>query len=102
MTKYNKLIRSKVPEYLDSIEVPYKIHIATADEYKKKLTEKLLEEAFEFAKEPVSKGELADILEVIEAIKESNGWTTEEIEEIRLKKHAEKGGFDQPIILEES
>ncbi len=82
-------------------KIPYKSHIASQAEYVEKLYEKLLEEAIELAKDR-NPEELADVLEVIEAIKVLNGWTTEEIEVIRLKKLADRGGFDQPIILEES
>ncbi len=101
MKTYNKLVRSKVLEILDAKGISYTAHTATPEEYKEKLYEKLLEEAMELAKDR-SVEELADVLEVIEAIKALNTWTTEEVEAVRLKKHEERGGFDQPIILEES
>jgi predicted house-cleaning noncanonical NTP pyrophosphatase (MazG superfamily) len=100
--KYNKLIRSKVPGILDAKNIPYKICYADDEEYMKKLYEKLLEEAMEFIKDPHNQEELADILEVIETIKKANGWSTQEIEQIRLKKLQSHGGFEEPIILIES
>ena len=99
--KYNKLIRSKILELLDAKGIPYTSHIADESEYKEKLYQKLLEEAQELAKDR-NKEELADLLEVLETIKKLNGWDALEIEEIRIKKVQEKGGFDQPIILDES
>lgn len=101
MKTHNKLVRSKIPQILESKNIPYKAHTADKIEYMEKLYEKLLEEAGEVSADR-NKEELADLLEVIEAVKKHNGWSTQEIEEIRLKKLAERGGFDEPIILEES
>ena len=99
--KHNKLIRSKILEFLDQKNIPYTYHLADDAEYTQKLYEKLLEEAVEVAKDR-NREELADLLEVVEAIKKHNGWSTSEIEEIRLKKLENKGSFEEPIILEES
>jgi predicted house-cleaning noncanonical NTP pyrophosphatase (MazG superfamily) len=99
---YNKLIRDKVIELLDKKGVQHREHVATASEYEEKLFEKLLEEANEVVKDKNNKEEIADLLEVVEAIKKLKGYTTEEIEAIRLKKLDERGGFEKQIILEES
>jgi len=101
MKVHNKLVRSKIPEILTAQKVSYTFHIAGREEYKEKLYEKVQEESSELATDR-SKEELADLLEVIEAIKVLNGWTTEEIEEIRLRRLKERGGFNHPIILDES
>lgn len=100
-TVYNKLVRARVLEILEQKGVAYTAHIATPDEYREKLYEKLLEEANELASDRNTE-ELADVLEVIEAIKLLHGWTSEEIEKIRRKKYTERGGFEQPVILDES
>jgi predicted house-cleaning noncanonical NTP pyrophosphatase (MazG superfamily) len=86
---------------LDKKGISYKSHIADESEYRERLYEKLLEEAGELVKDH-NKEELADLLEVIEAIKKLNTWSTAEIEEIRLKKREEKGHFEDPLILDES
>jgi predicted house-cleaning noncanonical NTP pyrophosphatase (MazG superfamily) len=99
--KYEKLIRSKVPQDLTARGVLHKTRIAEPEEYKQKLHSKLLEEVTEFFRRP-SKEELSDVLEVIEAIKKHHDWDSAEIEEIRLKKREEKGHFEDPIILVES
>ncbi len=104
-TIYNKLIRDKVLDILDKKGIAHKSHIADDQEFEEKLFLKLLEEAAEVATEEDSeklKEELADLLEVIEAIKSHKGFTTAEIEETRLAKIAERGSFDKRIILEES
>jgi predicted house-cleaning noncanonical NTP pyrophosphatase (MazG superfamily) len=44
---------------------------------------------------------LADVLEVIYAILAFKGITFEELQQARLKKKGERGGFENKIILEE-
>jgi len=46
--------------------------------------------------------ELADVLEVIYAMLAFRKITFEELEQIRLKKKDERGGFKNKIILEET
>lgn len=96
MASYNKLVRDKIPELLDAKGVPYEQRIATPEEYKTELFLKLLEEVREFEATPTAE-ELADIIEVIEAIKELPDYTN--VEEARWQKFAEKGGFAKRIIL---
>ena len=101
METYNKLVRSKILQILTDKGMPHTAHLAPPEEYKEKLYEKLLEEAGELAQDR-NKEELADVLEVIEAIIILNRWSRKEIEMIRLKKRDEKGSFLAPIILEQS
>lgn len=101
MKQHNKLVRDKVLEWLDQNNLPYKSHIAEGEEYQEKLFEKLLEEATEVATDK-NLDEMADLFEVIEAIKKLKGWTTKDIETARLDKLKRRGGFEKGIILEES
>lgn len=96
MTKYNKLVRDKIPEILDRKNIPYEKRIADDTEYQKELINKLLEEANEFFETP-TQDELADILEVIEALKKLPEYS--DVESIRLIKREERGGFEKKIIL---
>ena len=96
MESYNKLVRDKIPEILDKKGVPYEKRIASDEEYKVELVKKLGEETEEFLKDN-SPEELADVIEVIEALKKMTDY--ENVEEIRRKKLEERGGFDQKIIL---
>lgn len=74
-------------------------HLASDEEYWKKLKEKLQEEVNEFLKEN-SLGELADILEVVYAIRDLK-FKEEDLEITRKKKQEEIGAFKEKIILDE-
>ncbi len=96
MKKYNKLVRDKIPEYLDEKNILYEKRIASEKEYRTELIKKLKEETEEFlvAEEPE---ELADVIEVVEALKKLPEYF--EVEQIQLKKLEKKGGFEHRIIL---
>ncbi|MCP6726754.1 MAG: nucleoside triphosphate pyrophosphohydrolase [Patescibacteria group bacterium] len=96
MEKYNKLVRDKIPEILDGKNVLYEKRIALDKEYKIELIKKLDEEIKEFYEE-LDPEELADVLEVIEALKRLPEY--QQVENIRSKKLKERGGFEKRIIL---
>lgn len=96
MGSYNKLVRDRIPEILDEKGVSYEKRIASPEEYKAELIKKLGEEAQEFL-EAGDPEELADVVEVIEALKQLPEYS--EVEAIRQKKKKERGGFDEKIIL---
>ena len=98
---YNKLVRDKIIEIIEAKGETARYHIADETEYKAKLLEKLAEEVMEFSKEP-SADELADILEVVEAIYRTYGFEPKEVEIIKQEKSAKRGAFTRRIILEES
>ena len=45
--------------------------------------------------------ELADLLEVMQAVVRARGWTLDELEQVRADKVAERGGFAKKILLKE-
>jgi predicted house-cleaning noncanonical NTP pyrophosphatase (MazG superfamily) len=101
MKVYDKLIRDKIPEVLESLNKNYAVKIVEGEELLPYLKAKLFEETGEFSKEP-SVEELADILEVIEALAVSLGSNLTEVLEAKAKKQAERGGFTKGLILLEA
>ena len=45
--------------------------------------------------------EMADLLEVMQAVVRARGWTLDELEQVRADKAAERGGFAKKILLKE-
>lgn len=96
MVTYNKLVRDNIPDILRKKDIPFEERIAEDREYRIELFKKLREEIDEFDEEK-SIDELADILEVIDAILILPEFSN--VQEIKEKKRAEKGGFTKRIIL---
>ncbi len=96
MAHYEKLVRDNIPALLDGKGVPYEKRIATDKEYKVELLKKLLEEASEFA-EAGAIEELADVLEVVTALRELPEYAS--VDSIQKAKREERGGFEKRIIL---
>jgi len=99
--KYNKLVRDKIPEYIKSKGGVPIVHIADEKEYFQKLKEKLQEEVNEFI-EAENIEEMADVLEVIDAILDYQKFDKGELEQVKNKKADDRGKFEKKIILEES
>lgn len=97
---YNKLVRDKIPENIDSEQGrKCKYRILEDEEYLQELNKKVIEEANEFIEEN-SIEELGDLMEVINAIMKLKGYTIEEIEETMKAKANKKGAFNNKIFLE--
>lgn len=99
--KYNKLVRDNIPEYIISRGGQPVTHIASDEEYREKLREKLQEEVAEFL-EAESLEELADVLEVIDALIQYQQFDRQALTAAQVAKRAERGGFEKRIILDES
>ena len=98
--RYDKLVRDKIPEIIETKgEIP-KIHYATDEEYYKLLKNKLQEEVNEFL-ESNNPQELTDILEVIYALSCHHKIPIKNLEAMRQIKKEDRGGFEKRIILEE-
>lgn len=95
----NKLVRDKIPEIIEADGRTCKTHILSDEEYLSALEEKLNEEVAEYQKDK-NLEEMADVLEVLQAICIARGYTLEELDALRKKKADERGGFNKKIFLE--
>ena len=99
---YNKLVRDKIPEIIsDNGEKPI-VRILNDTEYKEALEKKLYEEYLEVihAYGTDRLEELADMLEVMQALAKIDGYSIEDIINSSLKKTHNRGAFDEKIFLE--
>ena len=96
---YNKLVRDRIPEIIEADGVHCEYHVASAEEYERLLHAKLLEEANEFIREPNAE-ELADILEVVDALRNHHRISINDIKHQKMMKRSNRGGFDMKYILE--
>lgn len=99
MKVHNKLVRDRIPEI---IEIAGKIcvtHILSDEDYIAALETKLNEEVAELQAD-MNLEEMADVLEVLQALCLARGYSLEELEEMRAKKAKERGGFKNKIFLE--
>lgn len=95
---YNKLVRDKIPQIIESGGNLCDTEILPQDAYVQKLEEKLQEELTEYLQSKEQE-ELADLLEVLQALVKARDLSWEELEEIQTKKREKRGGFDQRILL---
>lgn len=99
-TKYNKLVRDRIPEIIESDGKACVTETLSDVRYLEMLDAKLNEELAEY-QESKSLEELADLLEVLRAVVQARGWTWEQLEQVRREKAAKRGGFEKKIFLKE-
>jgi len=95
--KYDKHVRDKIPEIIESQGKQCKLYVATGEDYKNRLKDKLIEEAKEFFENPCVE-ELADVQEVINALQEAHRW---DITGARFQKNDARGAFWRRYVLQE-
>ena len=98
--QYHKLVRDRIPEVIESDGKTCIWETLSDTEYLLLLEEKLNEELAEY-QQSKSLEELADLLEVVQAVVKARGWTWEELEQVRAEKAAKRGGFEKKILLKE-
>lgn len=97
---YNKLVRDRIPEIIESTGKRCTTEILSAEDYLRMIDAKLDEELAEYHKDQNIE-ELADMLEVIRAAAIARGYTLEDLERVRAEKAAKRGGFEKKILLVE-
>ena len=98
--KYDKLVRDKIPRIIEKSGRSCRYYMATKDEYPRRLHAKLREEIKEFEEDPCEE-ELADIMEVLEALMTFYGVDPYEVETARQAKQFARGSFTDRVVLTE-
>lgn len=98
MRIYNKLVRDNIPDIIKNQgETPY-VSVLDDKRYNAQLRKKLKEEVREYLiSEEIE--ELADIIEVVEAIANHKGSSLEKVLEIKEKKAVKNGKFEKRLFL---
>ena len=100
---YNKLVRDKVPKIIESTGKLFEYRTLELNEdYRVILSLKMDEEIGEYLDSPTKDErieELADVLEVFQAMLDFEGYDLETINKIREEKKITKGGFENRNFL---
>ena len=99
-TIYHKLVRDFIPNIIEADGKICVCETLSGEDYINFLDQKLNEELAEY-QESKSPEELADLLEVMQAVVKARGWTLEELEQVRADKAAKRGRFEKKILLKE-
>ena len=99
---HHKLVRDQIPAIIAADGHQAVTRVLDQAGYEAALRAKLLEEAHEAQAAPDGKlaSELADVLEVLQALAAAHDMTWEDIVSEASRKRGERGGFDQRIFLE--
>ena len=95
---HNKLVRDFIPDIIENSGRFCDVCILEDEAYTNCLNEKLQEEVSEYLADKTIE-ELADILEVLHAIAQSQGYAFSEVENLRREKKLSRGGFEKRIFL---
>jgi predicted house-cleaning noncanonical NTP pyrophosphatase (MazG superfamily) len=102
MPSYNKLVRDKIPQIIESKGKEFSTKVLNDEDYIKYLIEKAYEELDEYCvavTDVEAVEELADLLEVIGALAKQHGSTIEAVEDVRKNKAEKRGEFQEKVFL---
>jgi predicted house-cleaning noncanonical NTP pyrophosphatase (MazG superfamily) len=102
MPIYNKLVRDKIPQIIESKGNKFSAKVLTDEDYIKYLKEKAYEELDEYCvaeTDGEAMEELADLLEVIRALAKHHGSFIDEVVAVRIDKAEKRGGFQDKVFL---
>lgn len=100
--KMETLVRDKMPNRLEKMDVFVERYSLTPKDLVHHLRLKLQEEVEEVISATTAKDikeEIADVMEVLYAIAKYHGLQIEHLEKKRLQKQAERGGFSKGIFV---
>jgi|BioPla2DNA2_1021312.scaffolds.fasta_scaffold17646_3 predicted house-cleaning noncanonical NTP pyrophosphatase (MazG superfamily) len=95
---YNKLVRDKIPEIIETAGKHADIRIADDSEYANLLREKLTEEVDEYLQSDDPE-ELADIIEVVISLGALYNLSVDGLMKTAADKREKRGGFEKRIVL---
>ena len=95
---YNKLVRDRIPEIIESSGKRCKIQVLEGEDYLRMIDAKLDEELVEYHRDQ-NLEELADLLEVVYAAAEARGYSIKQLEEVRAAKAEKRGAFREKLFL---
>ena len=98
MKFYDKLVRDKIPEIIESSGNKCDIEIVSDEVALEYLYKKLEEEVSELL-EDKNLDEIADVMEILFAIGEKYVYSEKDILSRRIEKRYNRGGFEKNIIL---
>ena len=102
MNKDGKLVRDKIPEIIENSGKEPIIRVLEDTEYKEELLKKLYEEYREVIESKTKEEtleECSDVLEVLIALLEYNGYTLEDLLKCRDEKKEKRGAFQKRLYL---
>ena len=99
---YHKLVRDGIPHIIEAGGGQPVTRVLDQADYRAALRAKLMEEAEEAQAAPDRqlRSELADVLEVLQALTAAHGMSWDDVVAEAARKRDERGGFDQRIFLE--
>jgi len=97
-----KLVRDRIPEIVSTQGATYTVRLLDDAEFRSALLAKIQEEAVEAAEATDDQHlveELADVLEVVHALAAGLVGGLDNVEAARVRKRAERGGFDGRVLM---
>ena len=89
----SKLVRDNIPDVIRASGREIEVTHVSGDMLKQALKDKLVEEALELKDTDNVEEELADVMEVVDAIIENYGIDRSKLETLKKEKHDRLGGF---------
>lgn len=101
MKVYDKLVRDRIPEIIESSGNKCEIEVVSDEIALEYLYKKLSEEVSELL-EDKNLDEIADVMEVLFAIGSKYGYSEEDVLNRRNEKKCARGGFEGNLILKKT
>jgi predicted house-cleaning noncanonical NTP pyrophosphatase (MazG superfamily) len=98
---HQKLIRDKIPKFIEASGNKYEMKVMKKKEFEKELKRKLVEEASELIRAERANlvNEMAGVLELLKSIASFYKIGFIQVEQKQIKKRKERGGFKKRLFL---